>query len=180
MVHAPHPPPSCLPQDTNSTANPQRKRPLTIHTPPRIALATITPAPPAVTLLVALLILPTLVFPNSPYSSPNVHSTRYRHWIERCRIMQLRVCSRRKRCGRLPDRQRFSDGIEENKREALCVHGDDAGVGGGITVDSGYVQGSSEPAIDCILVTKSLREKEKYKKRECRKRSTNNALDQPT
>jgi len=86
---------------------------------------------------------------------------RYRHWIERRRIMQLRVCSRRKCCGRLPDRQRFGIGVEENERKAWCVHGDDARVGGGITIDSGYVQGSSEPAIDCILVSKSLREKEK-------------------
>lgn len=44
--------------------NPQRKSPLTIHIPPRIALPNTIPTPPAVIPLVALLILPTLVLPN--------------------------------------------------------------------------------------------------------------------
>jgi len=63
-IFLPNPPPGCLPQNTNTTTNPQRKSPLTIHTPPRIALANITPTPPAVIPFVALLILPTLVLPN--------------------------------------------------------------------------------------------------------------------
>ena len=71
--------------------------------------------------------------------------------------MEFRSCCGRKRLRRLPDRQRFGVGIEEDERKTWCRHGHDAGVGGGIAVDGGYVQGSSEPAVDCELVTKSLR-----------------------
>ena len=85
-------------------------------------------------------------------------------WIVRRRIVEFRVCRRRKRLGRLPDRQRFVIGIEEDEREARCVHRHDAGVGGSVAVDSDYVQGSSEPAVDCELATKSLRGI-KYKRR---------------
>jgi hypothetical protein len=49
---------------TSSSTNPQRNNPLTIHTPPRIALPNITPTPLTVIPLAALLLFPTLVLPN--------------------------------------------------------------------------------------------------------------------